>query len=271
MRKYIFLSFFLSFFINALQGQDISFDEAYEIVLKNDSNIAQKNVYYSPNSLDPKHKITYLKTIESPDFESWFFFVDNFPFQSWEHPCYYAFVNTETGEYERVESRVPPKLEDMKVKILQPMPEPGKLFDFKKDKTLLKSATTYDASNDYAVIISGGMDNHNNWYRYWNDCSAIYSALVDVYNYSPSHIYVLMSDGTSSGNDRLLGYQTDIYGNVIGYIMDSSPLDLDGNGTNDINYSATKSNISTVFNTLSGILSSDDHLFVFTTDHGGQE
>jgi hypothetical protein len=40
MRKYIFLSFFLSFFINALQGQDISFDEAYEIVLKNDSNIA---------------------------------------------------------------------------------------------------------------------------------------------------------------------------------------------------------------------------------------
>jgi hypothetical protein len=159
----------------------------------------------------------------------------------------------------------------MKVKILQPMLEPGKLFDFKKDKTLLKSATTYDASNDYAVIISGGMDNHNNWYRYWNDCSAIYSALVDVYNYSPSHIYVLMSDGTSSGNDRLLGYQTDIYGNVIGYIMDSSPLDLDGNGTNDINYSATKSNISTVFNTLSGILSSDDHLFVFTTDHGGQE
>ncbi len=148
------------------------------------------------------------------------------------------------------------------------MPEKGKLFDFKKSETGLKSVTTYDASNDYAVIISGGFDDENNWIRYWNDCSAMYSALVDVYDYLPSHIYVIMSDGTSSGLDRVLSVTYDSWGNPI-YTRDSSPLDLDGNGTNDIQYSATKSNISTVFNTLSNILDEDDHLFVFTTDHGG--
>jgi len=157
----------------------------------------------------------------------------------------------------------------MKVKVLQPIPEKGKLFDFKKEKKGLKSATTYDASNDYAVIISGGYDNENNWERYWNDCSAIYSALVDVYDYSPSHIYVIMSDGTSSGLDRVLDVTYDALGNPT-YIRDSSPLDLDGNGTNDIQYSATKSNVSSVFNTLSNILDEDDHLFVYVTDHGGQ-
>jgi len=158
----------------------------------------------------------------------------------------------------------------MKVKVLQPMPEKGKLFDFKKkNKIGLKSTTTYDASNDYAVIISGGYDDENNWFRYWNDCSAIYSALVDVYNYSPSHIYVIISDGTSSGNDRVLSVEPDGQGGF-NYTRDSSPLDLDGNGTNDIQYSATKSNISSVFNTLSNILNEDDHLFVYTTDHGGQ-
>jgi hypothetical protein len=142
------------------------------------------------------------------------------------------------------------------------MPPKGKLFNFKKNGASLKSATTYDASNDYAVIISGGYDDENNYIRYWNHCSALYSALVDVYNYSPSHIYVIMSDGTSSGEDRVL--------TVNPYTRDSSPLDLDGDGTNDIQYSATKSNISSVFNTLSNILDENDNLFVYTTDHGGQ-
>ena len=163
-----------------------------------------------------------------------------------------------------------PELANLKVKILQSIPVPGKLFDLNKYKIGLKSVTTYNASNDYAVIISGGYNNENNWYRYWNDCSAIYSTLVNIYNYLPSHIYVLISDGISSGQDRVLSVSYNQQGNLI-YTRDSSPLDLDGNGTNDIQYSATKSNVSTVFNTLSSILDSEDHLFVFTTDHGGQE
>ncbi len=110
----------------------------------------------------------------------------------------------------------------MKVKVIQPMPPKGKLFNFKKEESKSKSATTYDASNDYAVIISGGGDNESNWVRYWNDCSAMYSALVNVYNYSPPHIYVIMADGTSSGNDRVLSAYQDAYG-YWHFTRDSSP------------------------------------------------
>lgn len=94
----------------------------------------------------------------------------------------------------------------------------------------------------------------NNWQRYWNDCSAIYSALVDVYNYEDDHIYTIMSDGTNTANDRRISG---------GY--DSSPLDLDGDGDNDIQFSATRANITTVFNTLSGLLDCNDGYFLVFT------
>lgn len=70
------------------------------------------------------------------------------------------------------------------------------------------------------MIISGGGHKEINHNRYWNDCSSIYRKLVNQYNYDPSHITVIMSDGTDSGIDMSSNQ--------------SSPLDLDGNGTNDI-------------------------------------
>ena len=69
-----------------------------------------------------------------------------------------------------------------------------------------------------------------------------------------------MSDGTDPDDDR--HHYNGTY--------DSSPLDLNNDGSNDIEYSATKQNITTVFNTLQNILSPDDFLFIYTTDHGGQ-
>ena len=66
-----------------------------------------------------------------------------------------------------------------------------------------------------------------------------------------------MSDGVSSAIDR---HKNNGY--------DSSPLDLDGDGTNDIQYAATYSNISGVFSQLSNILTEDNNLFIFTMDHG---
>ena len=112
--------------------------------------------------------------------------------------------------------------------------------------------------HDYAVIINGGGDMYQNYERYWNNCSSIYKLLVEEYGYPKDHIFVIMADGTNSANDRTL----------IGGGYGSSPLDLDGDGTNDINYSATKSNISTVFNTLQNTLTTYDNLVVYTTGPG---
>ena len=111
------------------------------------------------------------------------------------------------------------------------------------------------------MITSGGGNLSNNRVRYWKDCAAVYSALINLYGYTRDHIYVLISDGTDPGLDR--NHNNDYF--------DSSPLDLDGDGTNDIQYAATRTNISRVFNILASRLTPSDHLFIYTTDHGGQE
>jgi hypothetical protein len=119
------------------------------------------------------------------------------------------------------------------------------------------SADTVDRC--YAVIIGGGRNKITNEVRFWYDCSAIYTALVNVYGYSDSHIYVLMSDGTNPADDRC--WEVGEY--------DSSPLDLNDDDIPDIDYSATDDNISAVFNILSNTLTSNDRLLIFISGHGG--
>lgn len=127
--------------------------------------------------------------------------------------------------------------------------------------TIVMNATSikmFDGYYDYAVIINGGGNTYTNYERYWNDCSDFYKLLVNDYGYPKDHIFVIMSDGTSSSNDIALingGYST-------------SPLDLDGDGTNDIQYAATKTNISSVFTSLGNQLTSYNKLFVYVTGPG---
>lgn len=189
------------------------------------------------------------------------YFIDEAPQANWSHPCRYVFVDKGTGHLNVVNADTPPKdayqwsLLSRKISTQSS----GEFFNFSEAKLPRQNAVTMP-ENSYAVIISGGGNLNSNHIRYWNDCSAIYSALINVYGYLEDHIYVIMSDGTDPAADRY-DYMEDSY--------DSSPLDLDGNGTPDIQYAATKANITAVFNELSGKLSSDDDLFIFTTDHGG--
>ena len=118
-----------------------------------------------------------------------------------------------------------PKMEDLEM-----INSPSALY--KKSEPLIPYETSLSLqdeiqpryiANKYAIIISGGVNSNNNHERYWNDCSSIYTTLVKKYYYSASNIYVLMADGTDPGADLK---KTD--GTFI-----SSPLDLDGNGTNE--------------------------------------
>ena len=71
MRKYICLSFFLSFVVcNSIHAQEISIEEAYKKLVAQDNNITQKNVYYSPKTLNPKEQIAGFKPIKSPDYKA---------------------------------------------------------------------------------------------------------------------------------------------------------------------------------------------------------
>ena len=128
--------------------------------------------------------------------------------------------------------------------------------------SLMQTKTATSVSNNWAVIISGGANTEFNYERYWNDCSAVYKCLRNVYNYRRDRIFVIMSDGKSESLDQH---------HLISGGYTSSPQDLDGDGTDDINYSATKSNISQVFDYLASHVSSDEQVLIFVTDHGARE
>lgn len=68
-----------------------------------------------------------------------------------------------------------------------------------------------------------------------------------------------MSDGANPAPDITLDNGEEL----------SSPLDLDGDGIDDIQYAATKDNIKNIFVELSQILTDKDQLIAFVVGHGG--
>jgi hypothetical protein len=194
----------------------------------------------------------------------WFFFIDDYPLANWEHPCRYVFVDQEKNILLLDGTTPPKKLGELERLSGFEISEKNKIDGFIPRSNFKSSlaATNQKVDHCYAVLISGGYDIYNNWIRYWNDMSFIYRTLTQVYGYRDDHIYVLMSDGDDPSDDRH-GYDESTYW------FDSSPLDLDGDGDNDVDYPATGTSITTVFNELQGTLKEDDYLFIFTTDHGG--
>lgn len=69
-----------------------------------------------------------------------------------------------------------------------------------------------------------------------------------------------MSDGTDPAPDMRITNT---------YRYKSQPLDLDGDGLDDIQYAATRENVQAVLNGLLPKMNEDDHLFIFVIDHGG--
>lgn len=98
--------------------------------------------------------------------------------------------------------------------------------------------THYVLPTRYAVLISGGINAAKNHVRYWNETKCLYSLLKDA-GYTDANLYVLYADGVA----RDTGMTVD--------------------------YSATKANITTVFNSLAEKMRDNDTLLIMTTDHGG--
>lgn len=121
-------------------------------------------------------------------------------------------------------------------------------------------AQRFDEEHLYAVIINGGRNKLTNHERYWNDCSFLYQTLRHVYRIPKRNITVMMSDGGNPEEDLL---KADLRGFI------SSPVDLDGDGLQDVDYPATEQALNHVLVKLSRELTADDHLFIFIVDHGG--
>jgi len=108
----------------------------------------------------------------------------------------------------------------------------------------------------YAVLIARRTAADANYDEFWNDLKIMYDILKNNYGYiddnkpgfdpSTDHIAVLYD----AGND----VKTGKYG---------TPT-----GTTITDFSATKANLQTVFNTLSNVMGDNDFLFIWTFDHG---
>lgn len=262
MKRFILFNIFVLFvvLVQAQKENYITQNAAWDIVKENIlKELNGINVYASSSVLAPNKAIATWNGEEiTPSYESWFFFIDDMPFCNWTHPCRYVYVDTREGKVTIMSKRHPPLNIEMKPLIQNTIKNTHRLSTFPKQNSHSRKQSGTRSLHQYAVIISGGGCMYSNWERYWNDCSAIYQVLINVYGYSKQNIYVLMADGTNPNIDRHMNDGT----------YESSPLDLDGDGLADIQYDATRSSITSVFNTLSNILTEEDDLFIFTTDHG---
>jgi len=99
----------------------------------------------------------------------------------------------------------------------------------------------------YAILFSGGIKPADNHIRYWNDLKFMYSTLVNEYGYTDKTIAVRYADGKAP--------------------VDPKTRQIDKQMP--VHYSATQTNLQTVFNLLKGITTTQDFIFMFTTNHGG--
>ncbi len=222
-----------------------------EDVLQNDLDGIE--VFVSREEITKGTKIANWRGSHKAPIDGYFFFIDKFPEANWEHPCLYVFANKQ--KIEIVEELAPPYiLEDM-IEIVDH--DWSRRNYHKAPRTVFsvpRPARSMDLDNCWAVLISGGGSISSNYARYYNDIVFIYETLIG-YGYHDDHIIVLFADGTDPSPDQPGG-------------INSNP-DLDGDGDDDIQFATTLENLNTVFSTLASILTHEDQLFIYSTDHGG--
>lgn len=264
MRKIFFLIVLLAGCMKAaavvnsriIISKEMALQTAKEAVGEGDYDYYIGETYWTFTPVSPKD-------VPVPS-KAWLVFVDEEPNSGWEHPCKYVYVK-KTEELlvfnprcAVIDAVCPPI--DVK---LEPLETKNRYGDAARMKPFVPktNAPNPAAGNTYAVILDGGMSVTSHNERYWNDCSFLYQTLRNTYEVPKQNIKVIMSDGTSEEADL----------NTFESTFESSPLDLDGDGYPDIEYSATRANLKTVLAELGSKLTDDDHLLLFVTDHGGYD
>ena len=190
-------------------------------------------------------------------FDGYFILIDDHALANWTHPCRWVFVSP-TGETETIRMVYPPDvLPRMTVEYTSlPITDDGKgqYEEFLAWFTPNVQSTSANAENMYAWIISGGYNQGNNHTRYYGDVQFIYNVLAHDYLIPDDHIIVCFSDGLNPAADLSNG-------------LNSNP-DFDDDGDSDIIYDATASGVTSGYNAINTMVGADDHLFIFTTDHG---
>ena len=219
-------------------GSPITQAQALEIVKEDidqyDLVYASKSIVKKGTSFMPSLSISKKVKVQH---DSWIVIIDSDPWANGGRKWIYIYVDAYTGNADDDSWEWGlPKNEDIDIECVKNDLSKYAVSDEQEFclESLMQTKAVTSVSNNWAVIINGGANMESNFERYWNDCSLIYKCLRNVYNYRRDRIIVIMSDGKSESLDRR---------HLISGGYSSSPQDLDGDGTDDINYSATKSRV----------------------------
>jgi len=234
----------------------VTLEKAQELIIKTvyNNQLGERGLYANPMFKRAGVNISSwrVKNLVKVKTDSWFFFVDEQPGANWEHKASYVMVDKSSGAVERIETMSPPEeVLDMKPMNALAANEHNLLkLNIKSIavKQLIIDKFVFLKRARYAVLLSGGMNSSYNYGRYWNDLSFIYKALKQKYGYADSEIIVLFANGTHSPNG-----------------------DLDGDGIDDIDYAATKANLTTVMTRVKNFISGTGKFFFYATNHGGDD
>jgi hypothetical protein len=253
IRRKIVLLLTILITVSVTLSAGITRKEAENIVLLQilSDDIGKVDVYSLITLLSSEDKILISdRQLNCPFPQNWVFFVDDFVFANWDHACRYIFVNEANGEYQIVNETLSPLnlIDYEKISEMQYSLENHLLTD--PEATIENSREPDD--HLYAVIINGGYNPAENDNRFWNNMSAIFCTLTQVYGYKPENIYVHSADGTLANNHHNMDFD--------GPIIRPNSI--------DIKYPAFYDDIEDTFENLEAELGSDDQLFVYVTDHG---
>ena len=237
--------------INKQQSESIVVEQIYE------NQLDEFDIYTMTQTRTSSDNIhTYDNDIMSIPYSTCYvFFVDKKPFANWNHDCQYLFMDATNGNYTIVESQKHPADWETNYTAVSLISRPTG-FNITSETNNDSAQPLPTNPHLYAVIISG-----THFERYWNDVSAIYNTLKDVYGYSKNNIFVHYDMMSAT-------YQI------------PQGVDLDGDTIADIDYDAYKTSIIKTFQELSGEtdtipeipkLGPRDQLFVYVTDHGGTQ
>jgi len=187
-------------------------------------------------------------------------FVDHMPGANWGHPCAYHFYNPQTGEPLYQENAIfPPNLAKAATPFEQfhvPVTNPVVARPSLQLANLISRANFFIPSPSqvieqrYAILWTSQISN----LRHVEDLEFLWRALVNLYGFSTSNIYVLCYDGSIGA--------TDVTGAVGNWSGNNTPYQMKVHG------SATVANLQAVFNELAGKLKPKDLLLIHTNNHG---
>ena len=277
--------------VGVFPGLDPEVASGYNLVLKKvlGGSIGNRAAFASLKKVKAKFRVDQwgkelARSVTAPDTDQNFYYINEYPERNYESLGKFVFTNLADNTVTVHKTFTPPEnLETLQiagetggggeVKALNSVTGPrvgsSGFHTLGAQASGTTSCSDVDCRHCHALLISGGYNRDMNRYSYYDDIATMYYILNTTYCYPPENIKVLLSDGTDPAEDiyDYMNYDTTpptpVYRN--------SDPDLNGDGVSEVNGPATRENVLNNLTSLKDTLTEQDDLFIFTTNHGGND